>query len=219
LDGYLALVRHLRGDLLLADTEYEAAIRHLARTGNARAECFFLRHRADLKLRLKERNLAENFIRSCRAKAEEGHFPDLVAHARLSEGHLLRSRERYQDAIREYKVALKAAKQYGMRGLEADVYSEMARLALDLGDTETARTRAIKSLQIANELHLGLRQTHGLVVLGKATAKAGQQALGVEYLKQARELAERQHYELRAREAEEELHRLGAMGSLRAPLQ
>jgi tetratricopeptide (TPR) repeat protein len=125
----------------------------------------------------------------------------LVAHARLSEGHLFRVCEKYQDAIREYKVALKAAKQYGMRGLEADVYSELAHLALDLGDTETARTRAIKSLQIANELHLGLRQTHGLVVLGKATAKAGQ------------------HYELRAREAEEELHRLGAMGFLRAPLQ
>jgi tetratricopeptide (TPR) repeat protein len=219
LDGYLALIRHLRGDLLLADREYGKAIHHLAETDNARAECIFLRHRADLKLKLREKNLAGDFIRSCRAKAEEGHFPDLVAHARLSEGHLFRVCEKYQDAIREYKVALKAAKQYGMRGLEADVYSELAHLALDLGDTETARTRAIKSLQIANELHLGLRQTHGLVVLGKATAKAGQQALGVEYLKQARELAERQHYELRAREAEEELHRLGAMGFLRAPLQ
>jgi tetratricopeptide (TPR) repeat protein len=219
LDGYLALVRHLRGDLLLADDEYAAAIKELKKTSNTRAECIFLRHRADLKLRLKDQDNAENFIRSSRAKAEEGHFPDLVAQARLSEGHLLRTRKKYQDAIREYKIALNTAKQYGMRGLEADVHSEMARLALDLGDTETARTRAIKSLQIANELHLGLRQTHGLVVLGKATAEAGQRALGVEYLKQARELAERQHYELRAREAEEELHRLGATGSVNAPLQ
>jgi len=58
-----------------------------------------------------------------------------------------------------------------------------------------------------------------LVVLGKATAEAGQRALGVEYLKRAREFVERQRYELRAREEEEKLHRLGAMGSVNAPLQ
>jgi tetratricopeptide (TPR) repeat protein len=211
LNGYLALVHHLRGDLLLADQEYEAAIKNLVETNNSRAECIFRCHWANLKIRLEDKHSAENFIRSSRAKAEEGHFPDLIAHARLCEGHLLRSREKYQDAIREYKIALKAAKQYGMRALEADVHCEMARLALDLGDMEIARTRAIKSLEIANELHLGLRQTHGLVVLGKATAGAGQRVLGVEYLKQARELAERQHYDLRAREAEAELHRLNAI--------
>jgi tetratricopeptide (TPR) repeat protein len=211
LNGYLALVHHLRGDLLLADQEYEAAISNLAKNSNARAECIFRCHWANLKIRLEDKRSAEHFIRSCRAKAEEGHFPDLIAHARLCEGHLLRSRKKYKDAIREYKIALKAAKQYGMQALEADVHCEMARLALDLGDMEIARTRAIKSLEIANELHLGLRQTHGLVVLGKATAGAGQHVLGVEYLKQARELAERQHYDLRAREAEEELHRLQAI--------
>ena len=211
LNGYLALVHHLRGDLLLADQEYEAAIKNLVETNNPRAECIFRCHWANLKIRLEDKRSAETFIRSSRAKAEEGHFPDLIAHARLCEGHLLRSRRKYQEAIREYKIALNAAKQYGMRALEADVYCEMARLALDLGDMEIARTRAIKSLETANELQLGLRQTHGLVVLGKATAGAGQRVLGVEYLKQARELAERQHYDLRAREAEAELHRLHAI--------
>ncbi len=211
LNAYLALIRHLRGDLLLADQEYNDAIKGLEDTGNARAECIFQRHWADLKLKMKDRDRAEQLIRSCRAKAEEGHFPDVIAHARLSEGHMHRILKKYKDAIREYKIALRAATEHGMRGLEADVHCEMARLALDLGDVETARTRAIKSLQIANELHLGLRQTHGLVVLGRATVEAGQRELGVEYLKLARDLAAQQQYELRAREAEEELHRLGAM--------
>jgi tetratricopeptide (TPR) repeat protein len=211
LDAYLALIRHLRGDLLLADEEYKDAIEGLKATGNTRAECIFQRHWADLKLKMKDRDSAEKFIRSCRAKAEEGHFPDVVAHARLSEGHMHRTRKQYKDAIREYTIALRAATEHGMRGLEADVHCEMGRLALDLGDVETARARAIKSLQIANELHLGLRQTHGLVVLGKATVGAGQRQLGVEYLKLAKDLAAQQHYELREREAEEELHRLGAV--------
>src|SRR6266567_1642293 len=211
LNAYLALIRHLSGDLLLANQEYKEAIAGLKSAGNARAECIFQRHWADLKLKMKDGDRAEQLIRSCRAKAEEGHFPDVVAQARLGEAHLRRVRKEYQDANREYEIALRAAKEHGMRGLESDVHCEMARLALDLGDMEIARTRAIKSLQIANELHLGLRQTHGLVVLGMATVEAGQHELGVEYLKLAKDLAAQQHYELRQREAEEELHRLGAM--------
>jgi tetratricopeptide (TPR) repeat protein len=214
LNGYLALIHHLRGDLALADKEYKTVIDSLARSGNVRAECIFQRHWADLKLKMKDNEApehAEELIRSCRAKAEEGHFPDLVAQARLSEGHLHRTRKKYHDAIREYTIALEAAKTHGMRALEADVHCEMARLALDLGDTETARTRAIKSLQIANELHLGLRQTHGMVVLGKTTVEAGQREMGVQYLRLAKDLAVRQHYGLQAREAEKELHRLHAV--------
>lgn len=95
-------------------------------------------------------------IRSSRAKGDDGNFPDLVAYARLAEGHLYRGQKRCQDAIREYNAALEVAKRCGIRSLESDVHSEMARLAVDLGDTQVARLRAIKSLQIANELHLGL---------------------------------------------------------------
>lgn len=218
IDAYLALIRHLRGDLLLADQEYRTALERLAKIGNDRAESIFLRHRADLKITLKQADEAWRLIRSARAKAEEGHFPDLVAQARIAEGHIYRMNGGYKDAMREYQFALEAAKKYGMRSLEADVLCELARISLDLGDREAARARAVESLQIANELHLGLRQTHGLVVLGKATVETKQRTLGIGYLRIAKQLAERQHYELRAREAEEELHRLGALSQEYEPL-
>ena len=99
----------------------------------------------------------------------------------------------------------------GIHRLEADVLSELSRLALDLGDTETARLRAIESLMIANELRLGLRQTHGLVTLGLAMIRADQRDLGIAYLKHAKHLASTQEYWLRAREAEVELQKLGTV--------
>lgn len=87
--------------------------------------------------------------------------------------------------------------------------SELARLALDVGDIDAARKRAIDSLQIANEPGLGLRQTHGLVVLGLATRGAGLRELAVAYLRHGRGLAETQGYWSRYHEAERILREMG----------
>jgi hypothetical protein len=67
----------------------------------------------------------------------------------------------------------------------------------------------MKALQIANEHTLGLRQTHGMIVLGKATLQAGERELGIHYLKHALRLAEKQEYRLRGNEAEATLHAWG----------
>jgi hypothetical protein len=124
-------------------------------------------------------------------------------------GHLYRRQEKVAESRLEYEAAIDAAQRVGIRKLEADVLSEQSRLALQLGDAQLAREYAVKSLQIANELVLGLRQTHGLVVLGKAMVKAGERRLGVSYLRHAKRLADHQQYWLRGAEAEEEIYRLG----------
>jgi hypothetical protein len=125
-------------------------------------------------------------------------------------GHWYRVQEKDADALREYNAALSEARRIGIRRLESEALSELARLACDLGDAQIARQRAIEALRIATESALGLRQTHGLVVLGKATIQAGQRELGIAYLRHARRLAYRQEYWLRGSEAEEPLQRLGA---------
>jgi len=104
--------------------------------------------------------------------------------------------------MREYTATLESARKIGIRRLQGDALLELARLALDLGDGETARRRALQALMIANQLGLGLRQTHGLVVLGLAAMAAGQQDLGKKYLQHAREQAKKQNYWLRAHEVE-----------------
>lgn len=213
--GYMALVKHLRGNLPQADALYVTALRQLDRRKkwNPRAKSIFSRHRADLKIKLGDFECARACIEMSRGLAEEGNFPELAAAARMSLGHWFRSRRKYNEATREYNFALREAKRIGMRRLECEVISEFARLALDLGDSHIARQRAVESLRIANELVLGLKQTHDLVVLGCATIEARQHQLGIAYLKHAKRLADRQGYWLRSHEAEEQLHRFGESAS------
>jgi tetratricopeptide (TPR) repeat protein len=213
--GYLALVQHLRGNLPMADELYQEALDRLKEAGaNPRAESIFLRHRCDLKIKLQDFDKAKHFIESSRALAEAGDYPELVASARMSHGHWFRKQGHFAEALREYNAALGEARRIGIRRLECEVISELARLALDLGEAELARQRATDSLHIANELALGLKQTHDLVVLGRATIEAGQRRLGIAYLKHAKRLAHRQGYWLRGYEAEEQLHRFGETGDI-----
>ncbi len=207
--GYLGVVQHLRGDLQQADEKYAEALEKLKLARNPRAESIFLRHRADLKIEQGDLDMAGRLVQTSRSLAEAERYPELVAYARLCLGHIYRKQKDYRKAQHEYKVVYDEGRRIGMRRLQAEVLTELSRLALDLGDAQLARTRAIESLRIANELVLGLRQTHDLVVLGLATIETGQADLGVAYLRHAKKIADRQEYRLRAYETEEYLQRYG----------
>jgi tetratricopeptide (TPR) repeat protein len=207
--GYQAQVEHLRGNLDTADRMYSEAIGLVRAAGNRRAEAIFLRHQGDLLLKLEKPDDAIAQIQSSRFIAENGHYRELVAAARMSRAHWHRYKHEYRQANQEANSALLVARRIGMRRLESEVLSEMSRIALDLGDAQTARRHALTSLRIANELSLGLRQTHDLLVLGLATVAAGSRRLGIGYLRLAKRLADHQEYWLRAHEAEEALRNLG----------
>jgi tetratricopeptide (TPR) repeat protein len=208
--GYFAMIAHLMGNAARAEELYKESREKLLKAGNQRAQSVFTRHFADLLISEDRVDEGRRLAEESRSLAEAVGCPDLVAYARATIGHVRRAKKEYPAARREYEAALNEARRIGMRRLEAEVRSELSRLALDVGDAETARSEALAALRIANESGLGLRQTHGLVVLGKATIEAGNPLLGLEYLEQARRLGERQQYRPRTREAEEALwtHRL-----------
>lgn len=209
--GYRALLSHLRSNFDEAEDLYEQTIELLQRSGrrNLRAMSIFTRHWSDLKLANGDLDAARDLIRSSMSLANEGLHVDLVAYARNSHAHWLRAQRQYREAQAEYGSILEEARKIGIRRLESDVLSEMARLALELGDWNTARTRAINSLMVANALALGLRCTHGLVVLGLAMIHARNPRLGAAYLRHASRLARKQGYQLRAEEAERKLREIG----------
>jgi tetratricopeptide (TPR) repeat protein len=192
--GFRGLLAHLSGNLPEADVLYRECTQALRGGNNLRAQSVFLKHYADLKMSMGDLDQAELLIRESRALAEAGNFPDLVAFARVSHGHLLAQRERYRDSRQEYQSLLQEAQRMGARKLEAECHSTLSRLCLQEGDVEGARVRAMKALSLANELGLGLRLAHAMVVLGLATIKAGQPDLGVAYLRNARRLASEQEY-------------------------
>lgn len=212
ISGYFGLLAHLGGNLQVADKHYKNAMRTVRLAGgNPRAESIFSRHRADLQLEMGNWEEAEKLIRVSYSVAEAGQHPDLVAFAAVTRGRLYRKNGAFERAREEYQTGLEYARKFGIRRLESDALAQLARLALDLHDYETARTKAVEALSIANQLGLGLRQTHTLVILGLATLKGGQRQTGLAYLRHAHDQAKKQQYFLRAREVQEVLQKEGEM--------
>ncbi|HEX7183219.1 MAG TPA: SIR2 family protein [Thermoanaerobaculia bacterium] len=207
--GLRGLILHLRGDLQGADELYSRCLDLLRQGTNPRAQSIFLKHKADVKISVQAYEEADLLIRNSRALAESGVFPELAANARMSEGHRLTRKGQAVQARVEYRAVLKEAQRIGFRKLEVRALTALARLALDQKDPEGARDQAVKALSLANELGLGLRQSHALVVLGLATLETDQKDLGVAYLRRARQLANDQEYWSRSREAENKLLELG----------
>lgn len=204
--GWLA---HLSGNLQGAEELYDRCLTLLRNGTNLRAQSVFLKNLADLKIETQSLQEADLLIRNSRALAEAGMFPELVCNARISEGHRYTRLGELVPARLEYNRVLREAQQMGFRKLEVRALTALARVSLHSGDAEGARDLALRSLSLANELGLGLRRTHSLVVLGLATLETGQKDLGVAYLRLAKRLADDQEYWARGREAENKLLELG----------
>jgi len=207
--GLRGLMLHLRGDLQGADDYYDRCLKLLRPGMNLRAQSIFLKHKADVKISIQAFEEADLLVRNSRALAESGVFPELVANVRISEGHRLLRTGKAVQARLEYTAVLREAKRIGFRKLEVRALTALARLALDQQDADGARDNALRALSLANELGLGLRQSHALVVLGLATLEMGQSDLGIAYLWHAKRLADDQEYWSRSREAENKLLELG----------
>lgn len=213
--GYEAFVDHLRGNLKDAAEKYNRSIKLLREVPNLRARSYFYRRRAGLWIHMrgveaKGLELAEVDIRSASILAGEGHFPDLQVEAQIAEGVLFEAQGKLSDSRLHLNSGLVRARRIGSRRLEAEAYCRLARLAMNQGDLDGARRNATRSIQIANDCGLALRRTHGLLILGLATVKAGHRDLGIAYLTQASAIADRQQYWIRQREAAAELQRLEA---------
>lgn len=205
IQGIRGLMEHLGGNRQSACDLYDACLDRLRRGKNLRAQSLYLKHKADVMISMGESRQADLLIRQSRSLAEAGNFPELVANARLSEGHFLFGERDVVGARMEYDAVLHAAQRMKAHKLEARALTALARLALDQKDTEGAHKNAIQSLSLANELGLGLQQTHSLTVLGLISIEEGQTDLGVAYLRHAKLLADRQEYWTRSHEAEDKL--------------
>lgn len=208
--GYQALISYYRGDFEEADARFGETLGILRWAGgNARAQSFFLSHRAKLAMVMRDFDKAAEYVASSRALAASSQAGDLLAYARTAEGRLHRELGAFAKANAEYHAALTEARRLGILRLEAEILTGLSRLALSLEDATLARRRSMAALGIANELGLGLRQTQSMLVLGVATVRAGQANLGRSYLRLAKRLGDEQEYWLRSREAEEHLQKLG----------
>lgn len=212
--GYRAVIAYLRGHLQGAARLYAKAL-GILKSKNHRAESFFYGWRVALEISRKDLDKAERYGIACRALAEVGDYPDLVAIARMRWGSLLRARGAVDKATSEWNRALEEASRFGMRRLEAELLARLSRVALQLGDYTVAKQRAFQALKITNELGLGLVRTYSLIALGLAMLRSREQELGMSYLRLAKIHADHQEYRLRLPEIDEELEKVGGQAGLR----
>lgn len=203
--GYMALVKYLRGNLEEANADFADSYDDLS--GNSRARAVFMNFHGELLLKMNKLDEAYEKIEQSRHISESDYYPDLVAYARLSKANYLSKKCDYIKAQNEFQFVLRYSRDTHLRRLETATLSGMSRLADKLGDSTTAVKLAADSLKISNEYLLSLHQTQGLIVLGKALMSGDNKALGIAYLKTARDFAQRQEYFLRMNEAKEELAR------------
>jgi tetratricopeptide (TPR) repeat protein len=204
--AYVALVKYLQGSLEEADRDFTVAWDKLEH--NPRARAIVSNFHGEVLLKLDRRDEAFRKIEQSRHIAEAAHYPDLIAYSRLSKANYLSGEEQYAEAQSEFQFVLKTAREKSLRRLEAATLSGMSRLAQILGDFQSSKHRAIESLKISNEYVLGLHQTVGMLVLGKALVSAGQEDTGIACLQTAREIAKTQGYFLRYNEADKELQKI-----------
>ena len=122
-------------------------------------------NKADVKITTEDWGQADMLIRNSRALAEAGVFPELVANARISEGHRLFRRGDPVGARLEYNAVLKEARRIGVRKLETRTLTALARLALAQKDVDSAHSYALRSLRLATLTQVG-QVRHVLCVLG-----------------------------------------------------
>jgi tetratricopeptide (TPR) repeat protein len=206
--GYLGLLKYLQGSLDEAEEDFKAAKKLLH--GNARGLSVFTTYRGELLLKRGDTEGARRMIARSRSLAEGAYYPDLIGYSQLANANLLRTEGKFEEAQREYSAALEAARNFGLRRLEAGVLSGLSSWAYALNDAEVAREKAIAALKVANEASLGLHQTLSLLNLGKAMLLSNRQyEMGIAHLRSALHLSKTQGYFLRSAEAEVELRKAG----------
>ncbi len=214
--GMLARIDHFRGSVDDARRVYEEVVNEVGSMGNRRAQSYFMRHWASLRIRMGELKEAEHTVRSSMAIAASENCADMVAFCRELLAKIYSRADKPRDAIREYRVTLTQARKLGIARLQADALLGLAKVQLGLGDATAARTHAIDALKIANENLLVLRQIKALVIIGQAAAQLGAFKGGVSCLRHAGTLASDSEFRLTQHDAEEALAELRIGSETRA---
>jgi tetratricopeptide (TPR) repeat protein len=161
-----------------------------------------MRYQAMLLVTLGQLNNAREKAQVSMSIAASARHPDSVAYARQILADILAREGRWREAIREYRVALKEARDIGSRRLEAAVMIGLARVQLALGEAEGARQRALEALRISNECVAVFQQIRAVILLGSSLIGLGNLDLGKELLQLAYKLATQCEYLALRREAE-----------------
>lgn len=211
--GYLGLLEHLSGNFDRARDLYRTAIDSLQSLGNSRGVALFSMHAGDLKRKMGLFDEGRSAIRGAMAAAQEGRHIDLVQTIRVAEAVMLLKDEsnvspiqrRCEQAAKLLAGTIEFAHRVGIPKLEAGASLVLGQVHLIEGNLDEARRLAIRCLGLSCARGLRLRQTAGLVLLGRVANSRGDWAAAKGIFECAMRMAERQNYQLQIELAQREL--------------
>jgi len=203
--GHLALVLHLQGHYEEAKKFYKAAITSLSDSGNIRATSIFRKHCGDLLRMQGKWDEAGEFLQLSVAEAQSGRYPDLVQYIRVAQASHKLANAKEPVPVENLAPILDFARRVGIPKLEWEAQNMQAQIALKQGEFDLAENLAITSLATAAALRLRLRLARSLCLAGEVAVKRKNHRAAHCFFRSARELAERQRYQLLIEQADEHL--------------
>ncbi len=199
---------YFSGNIPEAKAIFKNVIETMRQVENRRGESYFMRLWSALELSYGDVQKAEDLARESLALASSASAPDLGAFSSELLARILNKKDKTQEAIREYRIALREASRMDISRLRADVLLGLARIQLKLGDPRAAHLRAMEALILSNEHLLVVRQIKSLILLGQSIATLGNEPLGISLLKHAQSLASASRFRTAEYEAQEAISQL-----------
>lgn len=195
--GYLGLIKHLNGDLAMAETAYLQTIERATDSEMLRLASIFNRHYADLLRKQGRMDAARQHARHAVASALQSEQRDIFWLAKLSQAHIfIRDQESPHDEEPENTVhnALRYAKSMGAIKIEVEALSIQAQLMLASGDKILAGSVSAQASALAARHGLRLLRLSSLFTYAQSLVGRQQYDLAYGVIKEVRREAERRNY-------------------------
>ena len=196
--GYRGLVAHLKGELDLAQRQFERAIVVLQRLDEQRALSLFRRHLASVLADLGDRNASRLMAQQSAAGAESVRQMDIAYAGRLTESCSLDAEdsiERKKHGLILAGAALDYSLQADLHRLNIEAQGRLAWSKFNSGDFDTAMEHVSEGMAISARYGMTLHKISLRTLMGRIFIARGDKRSGFALLKNAARGAARAGYQ------------------------
>ncbi len=196
--GQKALIYHMRGQLGLAFSNYEAALKHLRQMEDSRGISIICRHLGDLKRRQGDLAQANSYLSEALASAELGGHEDLYHRIRLARIRvkIATGDSKPIDHVDHLQQIERYAEIMDMPSLLCETLHIRAEFLLSQGETEVAGKLLKEVIAKAKRNQLNLRLASATTLYGKVMFQRKQFETGKRLLRAALEMVKQYDFQL-----------------------
>ena len=212
--GYIALCKHISGNIGDVVEQYGNVIRESQRTDRLRAVAIFSRHLSDAWIQLNDLSKAREHLNIAMTAASHAEQQDVLNLTVVSHAKLLLLEGEPKAALERTLQAEAYGARMGLYSVRAQALSVRARVRLRQGDVEGAGGAATEAIAICKRHGMKLRQFSAMLTYAEALYARGEEGMARSVVEFARDSAEQMRLQSKVARA----RRLLAQFDFNAPL-